>query len=108
MNITSSRLQPSKSHYAPKSGRTHQSQEPDADSFTFSGSSGLNRLGKGIGGGIAGAAFSGLLLSLPLSLAPALGADVQSALNVYKAAVLTAGVAGGLASAAMPPGENWY
>jgi predicted lipid-binding transport protein (Tim44 family) len=106
MNITSSRIQsPTYRNTAPPA---HQAEQGPADSFTFSGNSGLNRLGKGVGGGVAGTLFSGLLLSLPLSLAPALGADTQTALTVYSAACLTLGVAGGLASAAMPPGKDWY
>lgn len=85
-----------------------QDQLP-GDSVTLSqGDSGLRRLGRGVGGAIAGTLFSGLLLSLPLSLAPALGAETQTAVKVYTGAVVALGLAGGLASAALPPGENWY
>lgn len=106
MNIQSSRIQ--SNHYARPSRLAVKPQAGPTDSFTFSNDSGLNKLGRGIGGGIAGSMFSGLLLSLPLSLAPAFGIETQTALNAYGVAVLTAGVAGGLASAAMPPGQNWY
>jgi FtsH-binding integral membrane protein len=106
MQITSSRI-PSRP-YSREARPATQSGLMPQDNFTFSSHSGLSRLGKGVGGGVAGTLFSGLLFSLPLSLAPAFGVETQSALAVYKAAVLTAGVAGGLASAAMPPGKDWY
>ena len=81
------------------------------DTFTFSSSTGnekLTRLGKGVGGAVAGTLFSGLLLSLPFSLGPALGVDPQTTLSTYRATVLTLGAIGGLSSAAMPLDKNWY
>lgn len=81
------------------------------DTFTFSSSSnseGLTRLGKGVGGAVAGTLFSGLLLSLPFSMGPALGVDAQTTLSAYRATVLTLGALGGLSSAAMPLDKNWY
>lgn len=81
------------------------------DTFTFSSSSnseGLTRLGKGVGGAVAGTLFSGLLLSLPFSMGPALGVDAQTTLSAYRATVLTLGAIGGLSSAAMPLDKNWY
>lgn len=78
------------------------------DSVTFSSSNALSRLGKGVGGTVAGTLFSGLLFSLPLSLAPAMGAEVRTAVGVYTGVVAACGLAGGLASAAMPPGKDWY
>jgi len=110
MQITSSRIPARPLSRAAQPAAPQPAITP-TDSFTFSGQSehsGLSRIGKGVGGGVAGALFSGLLLTLPLSLAPALGVETQSALAAYKVAVLTAGVAGGLASAAMPPGKDWY
>jgi predicted lipid-binding transport protein (Tim44 family) len=106
MQITSSQIKAAKP--LKKTFAAPRPQAEPTDNFTFSEQSGMRRLGKGVGGGIAGTLFSGLLLSLPFSLAPSLGLDVQTALNTYRATVLTLGVAGGLASAAMPPGKDWY
>lgn len=112
MNIKRSlpNIHSQKLSYPASQPKANPSTENVTDSFSFSSASEpmIHRAGRGFAGALAGSAFSGLLLSLPLSLAPAMGAEVSTAVNVYKAAVLTCGVAGGLASAIMPPEDNWY
>lgn len=111
MNIKSSLNQVSHAPLTrPATPQQAATTAPTDDSFSFSSQNDrpIYRLGRGFGGAVAGSLFGGLLLTLPLSLGPALGVEKSTVLSAYGAAVLTCGVAGGLASAVMPPEENWY
>lgn len=69
----------------------------------------LGRVGKGMGGALAGMGLTALTLSAPLSLAIlGFGVEDKLAIQAFELASVAGGLAGGLASAAMPPGKNWY